>query len=1400
MKRAKIGLFLIMAAVLTVLFSCGNDLLLAPVVPGGENRNSGADAPDGLSASQGEYRSITLSWNAKPNAARYYVYRADSPLDNFVRCGETTANQFKLTVPPGSAVYYKVSAVSLDGRESSQSIFVRGTSLAQPFITDIIDITESGVTVTWYMNNAEKDTYKDNLLYTVYCFDGSTEVAQLVLDGATLAENRASFGNLKPNAQYKYQVEAYLRGDQSASEKSDRVDAATARRMRPAAPVNLRASRGTSTNTIELHFELPDEVDIALGDNQYEPKVVYFIISKRRYSESGNNVYQPYCSYFGSISANAAGKLAGKTFDGYTPGTTVKWTDANVSRGIEYEYQVQAYVDDTPKVISSDSSKASATGWALSKGTLDFGKVDYQLNAEGSLYASAQLPLVFSLDHKDVAYDYELVETIEPIADTNPNNPTGTIKRASDILGYNDIKNYIARMDLEQKTTTDTPGRGTYSYEVEIKLNGDTIDTVSNIGKIDVTEQTEKIIVESFSVQDGYKDRFVLSWQYYENRKYILYESDDGRTGWTAFHTVNANPDNNSEYFEEDFSYTHTADVEPGQTKYFAIRPYRVVGGSDHSGQMVYASSDENAGFKTLGVPELSLGTEASYGTITAIWTEAQKADAYRIKYWYTEGAEAGIKKTKTTVNASELSLDASNRLVYHFSPFENNTIDAAQAGLEIHVEVDALNEGLQTKVGGGEIATSSHQTVAKRLVGPSQLSPSASHAVSAAEIDVSWNKISGANGYYVFRRQFNMNNTAQEGTEAVVYYVPEVHADTSFITITGKELALNSGTKEDTQMVKASASFANSRYTLKDNYLPDSEYNGSYGNHTPAYKDQQNNIAQGYSYRYYVVPVVSASEPLTSIEFTYAKDGSNKNTGISHYTIHENGVNIRYNGASTLEKDGFTIGFGQNVTATKGTYTSNPSSNYPINDGIRITWSAPPRLAQAGITPVYEVWRKAYNVTTWDKITTVTNALNYIDSSASLTKGIAYEYLIGISNGSSVSVPKDTARFIASCRAMKDERGRSHMLGYMLDLVKMESVSRNEQKVGDNFAEEVKWFSAEIKNSIPDDYRWGIDGYTVFVMNRNIDGSWHEIADIPYANISNQINQSVKVAANTRFFDGRDLLRVMRDYKHYFKVHTYVLKDKKKVYSPDPVWNYETLFVANRTNQETSNFLDTDYVKWGARQITVDEFSSIATLPIAWGIHHMRGANRLNWVVHGYSTKTLNGNNGSSGQVTSEATYAANRWYWNFYNYKPSMDTRANKHPNGFQSGFYDASNGGWTWQYAVIFLTIDTGSRDGRSMIYAGAPTTSNFPEMYGVQGNYGRDPFDIKGPPNVNGMYTGKMRFDNYQLNSSSQTAGRMLVRYPASAAEVTGTGQYNVALPYVVFQSRSPAIRFENDEWF
>jgi hypothetical protein len=1341
MNKTRKLTFIVLLTVLTVLFSCQEPFLSEPQLSSGGAKERGIFAPEGIKASQGEKRNITLSWNEQPKAVLYYVYQTENPLNTFVRCGETTSTQFKFNVPPGSTLYFQVSSVSLDGMESSKSVYVRGTSLAQPVISDITDITESEAAVTWYMENVFDDSYKNDLLYTVYCYSGASEIAQIALDGSVISENRAVFTSLAPNTRYEYQVEAYLRGDQSASEKSDKMDAATARRFRPGAPINLIASHGTAADKTTLSFELPDMVDIALGENLYDPKPVYFVIYRRFYSESGNNEYLKACSYFGS------NKSKGASFTGgYIPGAAVTWNDTAVNRGVKYEYMVQSYVDDTNKIITSESSKSNSYGWALSEGNLSFGKVEYTIG--NGLYTSAVLPLDFEFDPQAESYDYVLKEEIEPLGDDDPLDPAGKINRETSFNTYNAIRTHVPTMDLTKKTTSANPGRGLYSYAIEIKKNGELLDTVSTIGKKEVSDNTDPIIVDNFRVQDGYKNKFVLKWDNYSNRKYTLFIVDSKGTVVKEIGSVNNTPTADA-VLNSSYSYTYEAsDIVPGVTRYFAIRPFRDIGGgSFKNGQMVYAA----AASKTLGVPELSLESGVSYSAITAAWSDTQKADTYRIKFRYTGDTSY---KTAATVKKENLSFDAAGKLKYTFKP-EGNEIDITKAGKEIQIQVDALNEGLRLTLGGEEISTSSKEDVRTRLLGPSELGLSAGRASSAQEIDVSWNKITDADGYYVFRRKFNMVNSSEEGTDAVVYYVPAV--ETATINITGKDMALDSyNSKVDTNTVKATASFANSRYTLKDIYMSDGEYDGgAYSRHTISYRNQQNDMIQGYPYRYWVVPVKSDTA-LNSIDFAYIKDSSNKNADITYYTIQENGANIKYSGAASVERNngtGFTIGLGQNVTATKGTFASSGN----INDGVKITWSPPPLLSAAD--PQYTVFRRASDSNTWELITSVTS-LQHIDTT--LRRGITYEYAIGITNGTfGTSDPRSTRRFIELCRNLRDDKNRPFMLGYTLDMVRMNSVSRNERKVGNAFAEEVNWKSAKITNTYSDDYNWGIDGYEVYVMNRNIDAEWHKITEVSYANIKNQTDQSIMVTTGmgsitlntTAGAMSFDLLRVMRDYKHFFKIRSYVLNNNnERIYCPDPNWTYTYQFgTSEATHITASNNMQNDYVKWGARQISGDEFIQIAS------VYASRGINE-SWA--GASDKTYNAGTtwGGSGSVTQDYTYKlatdAERNY-KYSNFKVDLQTRT----------------GQW-----VTFITI-------HGNIWSRMYPIGSWPFRYGEDGWV-----TIKGPWDTPDLYTGQIKFGvnglgnnsgfswngNGTLNGgtstgeSGDTKAKIAVKYPGTVA--------------------------------
>jgi fibronectin type 3 domain-containing protein len=1354
MKKMRTVLFTAAAAVLFVLFSCDNQFLSEPYFPsGGGAAGRGISAPEGVKASQGERRKVTLSWNPAPNAVRYYIYRANNLLETFNRCGETNSTQFEDKVEAGSKFYYRISSVSNDGAESVQSFYVGGTSLAQPLISDITDITEEEAAVTWYMDNVSDDSYKDKLLYTVYCFNGTAEVAQIALDGSMILENKAVFKGLAPNTSYEYQVEAYLRGDQSASEKSIKMNAATARRFRPGAPRKLKASRGAAKDKVTLSFDLPDMVDIALGDNLYEPKPLYFVIKKRFYSESGNNEYETVCAYFGSTAGKGTPFPNGIS---YIPGAAVTWIDQNVQRGVKYEYLVQSYVDETLKTISSDASIANADGWALSEGSLSFGEIKYTEDTDDDLYTSAELPLVFEFDPQDEEYEYELVEKIEPLGDTDPLDPAGGITNTIPFVTSPGVNRKIVNreMDLTQKPTQDNPGRGLYSYAVEIRRDGVVLDTISTIGKKEVSENTDPIIVENFRVQDGYTNKFVLKWDSKPNRKYTL-NIVDAKGVFVKEIASDAVPDASG-------SYTYSAtDILPGVMCYFAIRPSKVLAdGTLKYGQMVYAPTAS----QTLGVPKLSLGGGASYSAITAEWTEAQKADTYRIKYRYA-GETNYI--TAETVKKEKLDKIASGNFKYTFKP-EGTEIDIAKAGKEIQIEVDALNEGLRAEVGGGEIVTSSVQNVSARLVGPAELGLSAGRGASAQEIAVSWNKISGADGYYVFRREFNMNNTAEAGSEPVVYYVS---ADGN--SVIGKDMVLdstNNNAKIDASTVKAAVTFTGSRYTLKDMYMADVEYDSNvFSRHTDAYRNQQNDMAQGYPYRYWVVPAISSST-LNSIVFAYNKDSGNKNTDIAHYTIQENSAAIKYSGAGAIEKNngtGFAIGFGQDVTATKGTYASSGN----VNDKIKITWETPPLLSGSNIT--YTVYRRTSGGS-WETVVSNISALEYIDTPS--VRGIAYEYVIGITN----SDPRTSRRFIDLCYTRRDERDRPLMLGFMLDNVKMESVSRNEQKVGNDFAEEVKWYSAGVKNSFNADNNWGIDGYEVYVMNQNIDANWHLIADIPSANIFNQINQSVKVtnvkSGNT--LEG-GLLKVMRDYKHFFMVRSYVLNAVgEKVLCPNPNWTYEYKFgTTEAAHIAASNNMQNDYVKWGARQITKDEFIQIVSVYAGRGINDTGG---------GAADKTINASTtwGGSGSVTQDYTYQA------------ATDAHKNYKYNNYKTDLYTR---GKQW---VTFITIN-------GNIWSRCYPIGSWPFRYGEDGWV-----TIKGPWDTPDLYTGQIIFGRnksltgatnggFSWNGNGTTSGgmstsesgavsaRIAVKYPGTVANPGAADEEQF-----LYRGRDTALQFKD----
>jgi hypothetical protein len=223
-------------------------------------------------------------------------------------------------------------------------------------------------------------------------------------------------------------------------------------------------------------------------------------------------------------------------------------------------------------------------------------------------------------------------------------------------------------------------------------------------------------------------------------------------------------------------------------------------------------------------------------------------------------------------------------------------------------------------------------------------------------------------------------------------------------------------------------------------------------------------------------------------------------------------------------------------------------------------------------------------------------------------------------------------------------------------------------------------------------------------------------------------------------------LLKVMRDYKHFFKGRCYVMGgDNERIYSPDitegagltEVWTYQYRWGKNQTEHiAASNQMQNDYVKWGARQITTAEFIRISTLYMARGLQRANG-NSWNTGYWG-RTGSASTSQGGSGSLYVESNFGVTSWDLSYNSYKDDLQTKA----------------GDW-----MTFITIS-----GKS--WAGTGATDQYPQRYGDAGW-----FDIIGPWDTPNLYTGKMRIgygdeDMYWSNASA----RIYVQYPSANTNV------------------------------
>ncbi len=1206
------------------LAGCKNNLLPRPDLGTGSLIDVGSawGAPQGVTASQGLKGKIDLQWTPVKKAVRYYIYKADTPFSNYVQIGETSDStaSYSVVVSAGTDAYFKLKAVDINGEESSFSTAVRGTSLARPVISDIVGDSEAGdtsVTVYWYMNNL--DAYSDNVRYDVVCLDssGKEQLRISVSSGKT----EALVSGLVPNTTYLYQVEAYNIAEQDKTEASDKIDAQTARRLRPNPPENLTVSQGAFGDKVEVSFVLPTKVDVAVEKNVYEQKPLYFKIYRKVAGED-DSTYEPVCGYFGSIKDNAD-KNGGVCFaDQYTPtdpdapyqeGETVTWTDSTVVRGRQYQYKVQSYTDIESRVITSDKSIAtSEPGWAVAPLSYQMNQAEYvdKFGEDGNpvSHETAKLSakLTFDMQGKDSDYSYDLTVNYQRLNDTDGSLGESTPAQTKSFTSLDDLNAFIYEAALETN-----PGSYFFSVNVKHGTSGWT-ETVTTTNSRYVVADLQPLVVQNLTVADGYPDKFILTWDRDPSITYeIKYRKQDtGGTEFTLAEAVPAEPEASSDgtqnYTYEFTKYdgsTGNTPIKSGDAVYIQIIPF-----ADYNGDTQKAGNPESPDqlFYTLGTPSVTFDeTKATADSITVSWPKIEKATSYEVTYAYdgVSGTTQILRDGAATTFAEAYKADTKIiPVTKEDEPLVSDDITCvipkpigydymAYSGKDVTVTVKAINGTRQTQTTG---------TAATRTLGPAAAEVSATVAAKESSIDVSWKEVPGATGYLIARTRYGATNTDDSRStdgEFVYFY------DGSKLSVVG----------QDEAQIDSTVTLQDDTFTLADTYTDSTGV--AMNDPTRKFRIEQDKLGWGYPYRYQVFPVKTASP-------VFARDENISTCTVDDVVFLDAGKNYVV---------GSAIGYGLDVTATKAESA----------DTVTVTWTKP-YLTGTNRTLNPVVYRKLSSDSgdTWKPLTSSiddTTATMTIAAETAETKHKAYDYIIKYEETTSTS---DTP-YPFYLETQKGDGQEAANKGYYFTILGADASKR---EIAGN-AEELTVTAYDWKER-----KNGPEAYKVYIKNNNIDGEWHLVATVPvtdkgYGAITGESDTGITVSnpAGTvlrftpEFTDDvhTKYLKVLRDYKHYYKVEA-----------------VRTITDSDGVATEISTVLGDDDSIWGARQITAKEFAKATLLVYSYGIYYLGHP----WHMASWGETIHDGHGGSC--FAKYDAIPAGRYTYRMSEYSPTLST----------------------------------------------------------------------------------------------------------------------------------------------
>ena len=993
-----------------------------------------------------------------------------------------------------------------------------------------------------------------------------------------------------------------------------------------------------------------------------------------------------------------------------------------------------------------DRVASVAIGWLIDQANFRTGKYTPTLNEEKTAYVSATLG--FSFDWKTLGLDNEYHFILEETRFTLEGDSDGaSVEKETIDTKFNSIDEVNAYVRKFNNLNDDTQGvnvRGYYRYTLTIfNKNNTELLVLNSPGRAVVTHSVNVPVIELFSVSSGYNDKIELQWMHNSNYTYTIEYIDTDNNIETVSDSGTADVpiiDHETLYKDqvdytdgETLTYTHA--VAPGKKYEYILRVSEEI--STDSLPIVGRTSK---------APEIK-GDGYSYDSITVTWQDVPAAD-FTLAAKYKDSNIAGRYPIESLQveghDAETVEKDAVIRTATFDKP--NGYTHGNVSGLPVEVTITANVPVTRTvHTLDGDVGTSYKittealsplalvSTTEHNTMGPAMVQAKADEGIYSDKINLTWKEVPGATAYMVLRSGFHIASNAPGTPTDSPSHLDFQSTDTYLVKKSEDKWTVSlmpSGVSYDAYF---SVSLADGTFTLSDNLY--TAAGSSLKEEDKATMGQwiarQEQLSWGAPYKYSVLPVTTENE---AIEYDY--ESSPSSVAVASINLTELPLVI-----------GTTKGYAWNVKATKGTYSKNGE-----NTGVKLTWTRP--FTQASQEDGYNVYRAEYNSDNWVKLdkSVEYGTTTYVDESA--TPGVMYQYMVATGVTSDEKHPNKNVAWVARHDAKLDENYEGERLanGFTLPRVSF-TVTRQKLEHSDASGgkEKLTWNAQSVAGKT----NYLFDGYIIELLNHNISGDWQQVAKLDFGG-------AIQKGANyTRVLDNSNgLLKVLRDYKHYFRIRTYTIDEGGNE-------------VVSKDDYQWADGKETEYVKWGARSLSAHEFARVALVAL--------GDSMVKLNVGKWDDSC---NNVSNIKYDGGISYAC-RWYdYHFDSYQSSLKTVSGKTVNSVKIsgrlGAHGAASGQWPTHYWTSNNYDNLWSTSDKS-----CPITIVFSAL--------PDDSDIKtGTIHLTGIYRG-------DKDITSRSKGAIKVSHAGKTATIDQSNQsqrINIPFPYYGDDGFSV---YNSDEW-